>query len=150
MIEKHIYSRNRNKRQVNLVKQQLVDRKLRVQWSSDYPSTTQMVSHVIVSCWWTPSNALVDVYLWRRASPLCQKYNTRLPPGPYLPKRIGNTHPCNYNNLKGKDIDVHFSFFFLSRGIILWVELMRPNMVKTADQCFHLSCVSVHRIFWSW
>ncbi len=35
--------------QVNVVKQQLVDRRLRVQWCSDYQSTTQMVSHVIVS-----------------------------------------------------------------------------------------------------
>ena len=32
---------------------------------------------------------------------------TRSPPGPRLPKRIGNAHPRNYN-LKGKDIDVHF------------------------------------------
>ena len=42
-IEKHIYSNNRNKIQVNLVKQKLV------QWSIDYPSTTQAASHVILS-----------------------------------------------------------------------------------------------------
>ena len=34
--------------QVNLVKQKLVGRNLRVKWSSDYPSTTQIVSHMIV------------------------------------------------------------------------------------------------------
>ena len=49
LIRKHIYSSNRNKIQVNLVKQQLVDSKLRVQWGSGYPSTTQMISLVIVS-----------------------------------------------------------------------------------------------------
>ena len=46
---------------------------------------------------------------------------TRSPPRPRLPKRIGNTHSHNWYNLKGKDIDIHFSF--LSRGIILWIEL---------------------------
>ena len=43
------------------------------------------------------------------------------PPGPRLPRKIGNTHPRNYYNLKGKDINVHL-FSFLSRGIILWIE----------------------------
>ena len=33
---------------MNLVKQLLVDRKLRVQWGSGYPSNTQMLLHVIV------------------------------------------------------------------------------------------------------
>ena len=28
--------------------------------------------------------------------------------------------------------------------------LMRPNKVETAVQCFRISCVGVHRIFWSW
>ena len=51
LIEKHIYLTNRNKIQMNLVKQKLVDRKLRVQCGSDYLSTMQMVSHVIVSHW---------------------------------------------------------------------------------------------------
>ena len=51
LIEKHIYSSNRNKIQVNLVKQSLVNRKLRVLWGRDYLSTTQMVSYVIVSRW---------------------------------------------------------------------------------------------------
>ena len=36
---------------------------------------------------------------------------TRSPPGPRLPRRIGNTHPRNYYNLKGQDIDVHFLFW---------------------------------------
>ena len=50
---------------------------------------------------------------------------TRSPPGPRLPKRIRNTHPCNYKDLKGKDIDIYFSF--LSTGIILWIELPWPE-----------------------
>ena len=77
LIEKQIYSSNRNKIQVNPVKSQLVGRKLRVQCGSDYPSTTQMVSHVIVSRWLvhSPSDVLVDVYLWRRASPLYWENN---------------------------------------------------------------------------
>ena len=51
LIEKHMYSSNRNKIQVDLVKQWLVGRKLRVQCGSDYPSTTQMVLHIIASRW---------------------------------------------------------------------------------------------------
>ena len=35
---------------------------------------------------------------------------------PRLPKKMRNTHPRNYYDLKGKGIDVHI-FFFLSRGI---------------------------------
>ena len=35
----------------------------------------------------------------------------RSPPEPCLPSRIRNTHPCNYYNLKGKDVDVHFLFW---------------------------------------
>ena len=50
---------------------------------------------------------------------------TRSPSGPHLPKRIRNMHPCNYYDLKGKDIDVYFSF--LSRGIILWIESPWPE-----------------------
>ena len=77
LIEKHIYSSNRNKIQVNLVKQLLVNRKLRVQWGSDYLSLTQVVSHVIVS---RESGQLlwrsVDVYLWRRGSPLCKEHKS--------------------------------------------------------------------------
>ena len=49
----------------------------------------------------------------------------RLLLGPCLPRMIVNMHPHNYSNLKGKDIDVHF--FFLSRGIILWIELPWPE-----------------------
>ena len=50
---------------------------------------------------------------------------TQSAPGPCLPRRIGNTHPCNYYNLKCKDIDMHFHF--LRRGIILWIELPWPE-----------------------
>ena len=44
--------------QVNLVKQLLVDSKLRVELGSDYPSTMQMVSHVIESRWVVHSDYL--------------------------------------------------------------------------------------------
>ena len=77
LIEKHIYSSNRNKIQVNLVKQLLVDRKLRVQCCSDYASTTQMgiTCDCVVVIGALPSDTVVDVYLWRRVSPLCREYN---------------------------------------------------------------------------
>ena len=52
---------------------------------------------------------------------------TRSPPGSCLPKRIRNTYPRNYYDLKGKDIDVYFYFYFLRRGIILWIELPWPE-----------------------
>ena len=29
-----------------------------------------------IPVWLTPSNALVDMYLWRKPSPLCRVYNT--------------------------------------------------------------------------
>ena len=45
----------------------------------------------------------------------CKLYSYSLrrtwsPPGPRLPKGIRNTHPCNYYDFKGKDIDLHFLF----------------------------------------
>ena len=51
LIEKHIFSSNRNKIQVDQVKQLFLNRKLRVLWGSDNPSTTLVVSHVIGSRW---------------------------------------------------------------------------------------------------
>ena len=56
---------NRNKIQVNLVKQWLVSRKLRVQCGSYYASTMQMVSHGIVSRWLVHSSltlSLICIY----------------------------------------------------------------------------------------
>ena len=44
---------------------------------------------------------------------------TRSPPGPRLPRMIGNTHPRNYYILKGKNIDAHF----LLKGEELYCEL---------------------------
>ena len=61
-------------------------------------------------------NQLVMVIAWPINSNVSCKLHphslqrTRSPPGPHLPKRIRNTHPCNYYDLKGKDIDVHFLF----------------------------------------
>ena len=69
---------------------------------------------------------------------------TQSPPRPCLHKRIRNMHPHNYYDLKGKDIDIQFSF--LNRGIILWIELPWPENpantcarhTETLDSCFDL------------
>ena len=42
--------------------------------------------------------------------PINLNVSCKLPSGPHLPRRIRNMHPCNYYNLKSKDIDVHFLF----------------------------------------
>ena len=42
---------------------------------------------------------------------------TRSPPGSLIPRRIGNTHPRNYYNLKGKGIDVFAGFSGLGKSI---------------------------------
>ena len=53
---------------------------------------------------------------------------TQSPSGPRLPKRIGNTHPCNYHNLTGKDIDVHFLFIQVNcESTVSKVGLMSLN-----------------------
>ena len=57
---------------------------------------------------------------------------TRSPPGPRLPKRIRNTHPRNYCDLKGGQ-GYRSTFSLLSRGIILWIELPRPE--NPANTC---------------
>ena len=44
------YTSNRNKIQVDLVRQYLVNWKLRVQWGSDYPPTMLVISDMIVLC----------------------------------------------------------------------------------------------------
>ena len=80
---------------------------------------------------------------------------TLSPPGPRLPKRIGNTNLRNYHNLKGKEIDVHF--LFLSRGIILWIELPQlenpantcVRHTETLDSCFDLIRSHQQCILWS-
>ena len=80
---------------------------------------------------------------------------TRSPPEPRLPKRIRNTHPRNYYDLRGKDIDLYF--LFLSRGIILWIELPWPENSmntyaghsETLDSCFDLIRSHQQCIPWS-
>ena len=70
---------------------------------------------------------------------------TRSLSGPRLPKKIRNTHPRNYYDLKGKDIDLHFLFLYW--GIIFWIELPRPGnpvntyarRTETLDSCFDLN-----------
>ena len=42
----------------------------------------------------------------------------RSPLEPSLPKRIGNTHPHNYYNLKGKDIYIYIPW------LVIWVSLV--------------------------
>ena len=47
---------------------------------------------------------------------------TRSPPGPRLPKRIRNTHPRNYYDLKGKDIDENIKLIdFNDMSTPLWL-----------------------------
>ena len=58
---------------------------------------------------------------------------TRSPPGPRLPRRIGNTHPCNYDELKRKNIHVHFLFFFFKSRILLWIELKKNERKCTSE-----------------
>ena len=56
--------------ETNLIEQKLVDRKLRIPWGSDYPSTTLMVSHVIESHWlaqWYLTYAPPSVRVWYKA-----------------------------------------------------------------------------------
>ena len=55
-------------------------------------------------------------------------------------------HPCNYYDLKGKGYRCTccFVFFYISRGIILWIELPSPEYpvntyarhTETLDSCF--------------
>ena len=76
------------------------------------PHGTQVMPNQLVMVIVQPINLNVFCKLLQR---------TLSPPGSRLPRRIGNMHSYNYYNPKGKDIDVHF--LFLSRGIILWIEL---------------------------
>ena len=63
---------------------------------------------------------------------------TLSPPGPRLPRRIGNTHTRNYYDLKGKDAVEELYYEFCSRWFDLqwgrsrYTLLMRPNKVETA------------------
>ena len=88
-------------------------------WATD-PHCTQVMPNQLVMVIVWPINLNVSCKLH-----LYTLQRTQSPPGPCLPKRIGNIHVCNYYNPKGKDIDVHFSF--LGRGIILWIELPWPD-----------------------
>ena len=74
------------------------------------------------------------------------------PPEPRLPRRIRNTHPCNYYDLKGKDIDVYFYFLIVE----LYCELNYHDLnnpantyawhMETLDSWFHMSCVGICQI----
>ena len=63
----------------------------------------------------------INLYVSCKLHPYTFTEDTVSPTGPHFPRRIVNTHPRNYYNLKGKDIDE--LFYFLSWGIILWIEL---------------------------
>ena len=115
-------------------------------WATN-PHHTQITPNQLVMVIVQPINLNVSCNLY-----LYSLQRTWSPPGPHLHRRIENMHPQNYYNLKGENIDIHFSF--LSRGIILWgrsryILLMRPNTVETAVQCFHMLRAYV-QIFWSW
>ena len=111
-----------------------------------HTSDTKLTSHINCAANWPQCVLLVTSVLFARALS---------PPGPCLPKRIWNTHLHNYYDLKGKDIDLHFSF--LSRGIILWIEIPWPeNLVntyarhmETLDSCFKLIRSHQQCILWS-
>ena len=101
------------------------------------PHHTQVMPNQLVMVIAWPINLNVSCKLH-----LYSLQRTQSPPGPCLPRRIGDIYPHNYHNLKVKDIDVHFSFiFFLSRGIILWIKLPWPgNPVKKKEKCNIVVC----------
>ena len=49
---------------------------------------------------------------------------TRSFPGPLFPKKIRNTHPRNYHDLKGKDIDVHIKK-------IIYINILSLEVINT-------------------
>ena len=62
--------------------------------------------------------------------PYCLQ-RTQSPPGPRLPRRIGNTYP-HYYKTSGKGYRYTFSFF-LSKRIIFWIELPRPELFDPTE-----------------
>ena len=77
---------------------------------------------------------------------------TRLPPVTRLPRRIGNKHPRDYFNLKGKDIYVEELYCELNYhdhpqwGRSWYTLLIRPNKAETAVQCFRMWRVNVCQV----
>ena len=57
---------------------------------------------------------------------------TRSPPGPRLPRRIGNTYPRNYYKRMGKDIDEHLIFLVGE----LYCELFTEDTVTSRGHVF--------------
>ena len=72
---------------------------------------------------------------------------TQSPPGLRLPKRTRNTHQHNYYDPKGKDTDVHFSFFFYVEEF--YCELNNHDQ-KKKDKCNPESVLENerHRLLW--
>ena len=56
------------------------------------------------------------------------------PPGPRLPKKLRNTHPRNYYDLKGKGIDVHIFIPLLLRSHCWW-DLIRSKQLSSIPVC---------------
>ena len=57
---------------------------------------------------------------------------TRSPPGPCLPKKIRNTHPHNYYELKSKDIDVYiyiYIYIYILNSIHNIIPLLKKEKV---------------------
>ena len=91
-----------------------------------YTSDTKLTSHV--NCAANVSCELHPYFLQR----------TRSPPGPCLPKTMRNTHLRNYDDLKGKDTNLHFLFF---HNIIPLLKKSKRKCIietmKTHDSVFH-------------
>ena len=67
--------------------------------------------------------------------------------GPHLLRSIGNTHPLDYYNLKGKDIDVHFLFkveklYCEFNSLYIYIYIL-----SSIDRLFH--CITTHQCSWT-
>ena len=81
---------------------------------SHSPHRTQVMPNQLVMVIAQPINLSVSCKLHPNSL-----QRTRSPPVPRLPRKIGNTHLRIYHNLKGKDINVNFPFFFWLRNYIV-------------------------------
>ena len=100
------------------------------------PLSHQFTSHIIDAKSTSHGNCAANCLNASCKLHLYSLQRTRSPPGPLLPRRIGNTHPRNYYNLKGKDIDVH-ARTHTHRFYILWSLVRSPVgeiTVHTADE----------------
>ena len=81
--------------------------------TSDHSAETLPLSHGLHRTQGIPNQLVIEIarQIKLKVSYMLHPYSLqRSPPGPRLPKRIGNAQPRNYYNRKGKKIDVHFLF----------------------------------------